>query len=366
MAGHLGHERGRLIPLEVKQMAITLIDEAVRAGARQSRACVTIGVSCRTLRRWRSAPTLQDQRKGAPRKPCPHALTPQEKAAIVAACNSHEHQSLPPSQIVPRLADQGVYLASESSFYRVLREYGQAYRRGRAQPPRSVARPQAWVARAPLQVWSWDITFLPTTVRGQFYRLYLVLDVYSRMIVGWEVHVDERAEHAATLITKACMRHGVRREQLVLHADNGSPMKGATMLATLQRLGIMPSFSRPSVSDDNPYSEALFRTLKYSPAYPKKPFADLAEARTWVHRFVHWYNHEHRHSSIRFVTPAQRHTGLERQILAARKAVYDTAKRTLPARWNGRTTRNWEPVGTVWLNPSTDGQEGSSNLKAAA
>jgi len=352
--------------VNVKQMALTLIDEAVLAGARQSRACSAIGMSCRTLRRWRRAPMLEDQRKGAPRKPCTHALTPREKAAILAACNSREHQSLPPSQIVPRLADQGIYLASESSFYRVLREYGQAYRRGRAQPPRSVARPQAWVARAPLKVWSWDITFLPSRIRGQFYRLYLVLDVYSRMIVGWEVHPDERAQHAATLITKACLRHGVRREQLVLHADNGSPMKGATMLATLQRLGIMPSFSRPTVSDDNPYSEALFRTLKYTPAYPRKPFASLEDARRWVLRFVTWYNTEHRHSAIKFVTPAQRHYGQEAVLLERRHRAYEAARQAMPQRWKGRPTRDWRPATEVWLNPEKESTPAQRNLENAA
>src|SRR5690606_14766319 len=189
-------------------------------------------------------------------------------------------------------------LASESTFYRVLREHDQANRRGNAQPPRVVPKPLAWVAHAPLQTWSWDITFLPTAVRGEFYRLYMIMDVYSRMIVGWEVHYDELAEHAAALISKACLRHRVRRDELVLHADNGSPMKGATMLATLQKLGVVPSFSRPSVSDDNAYSEALFRTLKYTPAYPKKPFTSIEQARAWVHRFVTWYNTEHRHSGI--------------------------------------------------------------------
>src|SRR5690606_33448125 len=269
--GHLGHERGRLIPLEMKQMAMVLINEAVQAGARQSKACAVLGLTCRTLRRWRAAESLIDRRKGALRRPCYHALGVAEKEEILATCNRPEYQSLPPSQIVPRLADKGLYLASESTFYRVLREHGQANRRGRAQPPRTVPKPHAWLASAPLKTWSWDITFLPTAVRGQFYRLYMVMDVYSRMIVGWEIHEDERAEHAAMLITKACLRHRVRQDALVLHADNGSPMKGATMLATLQRLGIVPSFSRPAVSDDNAYSEALFRTLKYSPAYPKKP-----------------------------------------------------------------------------------------------
>ncbi len=350
----------------MKQMAITLIEEAVIAGARQSRACAVLGLACRTLRRWRSADTLVDKRKGAERRSCPQALSEQQKQELLAACNRPEYQSLPPSQSVPRLADRGIYLASESTFYRVLREHGQANRRGRARPPRTLPRPQAWVARAPQKTWSWDITFLPTAVRGQFYRLYLVLDVYSRMIVGWEVHHDERAEHAATLITKACLRHEVRQNELVLHADNGSPMKGATMLATLQRLGILPSFSRPAVSDDNPYSEALFRTLKYTPAYPKKPFGCIEQARQSVLRFVTWYNTEHRHSAIKFVTPAQRHYGQEKALLAHRKAVYEAAKRTMPQRWKGRPTRDWQPITEVWLNPDKQHTTADQSLESAA
>lgn len=133
-----------------------------------------------------------------------------------------------------------------------------------------VAKPKALIARAPNQVWSWDITYLTAAIKGAFYRLYMVLDIYSRKIVGWEVHHDELASHAAQLITKASRRERVVRDALGLHADNGSPMKGATMLATLQNLGILPSFSRPSVSNNNPYSESLFRTLKYTPAYPHK------------------------------------------------------------------------------------------------
>lgn len=192
------------------------------------------------------------------------------------------------------------------------------------------------------------------------------MDVYSRMIVGWEIHEDERADHAAALITKACLRHRVRQDKWVLHADNGSPMKGATMLATLQRLGIVPSFSRPAISDDNPYSESLFRTLKYTPAYPKKPFATIDQARQWVLRFVTWYNTEHRHSGIKFVTPAQRHYGAEKVILMNRKAVYEAAKRAMPERWKGRKTRNWRPVQEVWLNPQNDDSGQAQEVRRAA
>jgi len=204
--------------------------------------------------------------------------------------------------------------------------------------------------------WSTHLTFLATAITGIFYRLYLVMDIYSRKIVGWEIHENETADHASLLIRKACLAEGIREQSLVLHSDKGSPMKGATMLATLQKLGVVPSFSRPSVSNDNPYSESLFGTMKYTPAFPSKPFASLEAARDWVYDFVHWYNEEHHHSGIQFVTPAQRHSGAERLILANREVVYQAAKRRNPERWS-RGTRNWAPVGEVWLNPDNQDVE---------
>lgn len=337
-----------------RQRAIELIDEAVAAGARCFCACEILEIDVRTLQRWKRATRLAvpgDQRKAAAQARTPaNALTPAERAEIVRVSNLPEYSSLPPSQIVPRLADAGRYLASESSFYRVLRDVGQVNRRGAAEPPRTMAKPKGFCATAPNQVWSWDITFLASSVRGQFYRLYMIEDIFSRKVVGWEVHTEESADHASVLISKACLAEGVPLGQLVLHADNGSPMKGATMLATLQRLGVVPSFSRPSVSDDNPYSESLFRTLKYTPAYPRKPFESIEAARRWVYEFVAWYNYEHRHSAIKYVTPAQRHAGLDGELLAQRKALYEAAKAKRPQRWAG-PTRNWARAGEVWLNP---------------
>lgn len=200
------------------------------------------------------------------------------------------------------------------------------------------------------QVWSWDITYLPTVIRGRFLRLYLVMDVWSRRIVGWEVHDDEIAERAATLIQRICAESGIDPTGLVLHSDNGKPMRGNTMIATLQWLGIVPSFSRPHVCNDNPYSEALFRTLKHTPAYPRLPFTSTDAARQWVARFVSWYNTVHRHSAIRYVAPDQRHTGADVAILARRRAVYDRARRRMPGRWSG-PIRNWTPIAAVVLNP---------------
>ena len=353
-----------------RQMAIELIDEACAAGARQARACAVLEIDVRTLRRWqqqqRDEQRLVDRRRetAADRVPA-NKLSPEERARILTVCNAPAYQSLPPSQIVPRLADEGEYLASESTFYRVLREADQQHRRGRAQVPRQVPKPQGFKAEGPNQVYSWDITYLAAAIRGTFYRLYLVEDIFSRKIVGWEVHEEETAAHASQLIRKACLAEGIHAAGLVLHSDNGGPMKGATMLATLQRLGVVPSFSRPSVSDDNPYSESLFRTLKYTPAYPNQPFESLTAAREWVHRFVQWYNEEHRHSAICYVTPGQRHRGEDAAILADRKRLYEAAKQAHPERWSGET-RDWTPINEVWLNPPRDQEsEGPAATKVA-
>ena len=206
------------------------------------------------------------------------------------------------------------------------------------------------------QLWSWDITYLPTAVRGRFLRLYLVLDIWSRRIVGWDVHEHEVATHAATLIQRICAESDVDPKGLVLHSDNGKPMRGSTMVTTLQWLGIVPSFSRPHVCNDNPYSEALFRTLKHTPVYPRLPFADREAARRWVARFVSWYNREHRHSAIRYVTPDERHSGADVAILARRHALYERARSRRPERWP-RQTRNWTPIGLVVLNPEPTNRE---------
>ena len=187
-------------------------------------------------------------------------------------------------------------------------------------------------------------------MRGSYLYLYLVMDVWSRRIVGWRIAERESADVAAVLMTQSCAEGGIDPRGLVLHSDNGTPMRGSTMISTLQWLGVVPSFSRPHVSDDNPYSEALFRTLKHTPAYPRLPFADLACANRWVARLVDWYNGKHRHSAIRYVTPDQRHLGHERAILKNRHELYERARRVNPERWSG-STRNWLPVGLVVLNP---------------
>ena len=343
-----------MISASDRQQAVELIDEARRAGARLKPACQTLGLEVRTYQRWTHGGGVRSDGRPDATRPVPaNKLSDAERAQVLATCHSPAHANLTPMQIVPRLADQGLYLASEATFYRVLREHGEQTHRGRAQPPRPASAPPRLCAQAPCQIWSWDISWLPGPVKGLFFYLYLIVDLHSRKIVGWEVHQVESAEHAATVVQRAVLAEQCVGRPIVLHADNGSPMKGEALLATLYRLGVATSYSRPRTSNDNPYSEALFRTCKYRPDYPAGGFASLDQARQWVHGFVEYYNYLHRHSAIQFVTPAQRHRGEDVEILAQRQQVYEQARDRHPQRWAGKI-RNFEPAGDVWLNPSAE------------
>jgi transposase InsO family protein len=324
------------------------IDEAVAAGARLSAACELVGLDERTVQRWRARPDGEDRRRGPISRPA-NALTAEEEAEIVALVTSKEFVGLSPHQIVAKLADMGIYVASEASIYRLLRRRQLLRHRDRSRP-RTRRRPREHVATGPNQVWAWDITYLPAGVRGMFWYLYSIVDVWSRKIVGWAVHDVQSDALAAQLAEDACRREAVEPGRLVLHADNGGAMKGKTMLVKLEELGVIPSFSRPRVSDDNPFAEALFRTMKYRPSYPDKPFLTVEDARRWVAGFVAWYNDDHQHSGIRFVTPSERHDGRETAILAHRHRVYLEARARRPSRWS-RHTRDWTPIAVVRLNP---------------
>jgi putative transposase len=334
-----------------RERTVSLIKEAVASGARKQLACEEAGINLRTYQRWTSdvEGVKADGRPRAKRPEPRHKLSEEERAKILAVTNSEEFKSLPPSQIVPALADQGRYIASESSFYRVLREADQQHHRGRSKAP---AGKEATTHRAtgPNQLWCWDITWLPGPARGAYFYLYLILDVFSRKVVGWEIHNEELSELASELVRKACLREGTHGSPLVLHSDNGSPMKGSALLETLYQLGVMTSYSRPRVSNDNAYAESIFRTCKYRPDYPYGGFANLDEARTWVLSFVSWYNQDHKHSGLKFISPEQRHNGQWSDVMDNRKVVYKAAKERNPARWSG-DIRDWDLPGEVWLNP---------------
>jgi putative transposase len=351
-----------------RQALMGLIQEACDAGARLQPACAQIGLSARTVQRWQRPEVGDGDRRVAglhERAEPANKLSEAERKAAMAVLNGDEFKNLPPSQIVPRLADQGRYIASESTLYRLLHQAGQMRHRRLERAPQKRSKPRALTATRPGQIFCWDITYLPTCVRGIHFYLYLFVDLFSRKIVGWQVFDCESAELAAGLLRDICAKQGIRAGQLVVHSDNGSPMKGQTMLATMQRLGVAPSRSRPSVSNDNPYSESLFRTLKYRPELPVKPFEDLLQARRWATRLVRWYNEEHRHSAIGFVTPSQRHAGQDMDLLANRAVVYELARQANPQRWS-KQTRDWSYVDHVNLNPETPNTKETEAYKKAA
>ncbi len=318
-------------------------------GARMETACKVLGVAPRTLQRWQGRST-GDARRGPKTAPA-HQLSDSEKDRIVQLVTQPAYRNLSPEQAVAKLASEGTYVCSERSLRRILKARRLDTYRQRSKPVRCRNRPHQYAAHEPLRVLSWDITYLRSaTVRGGFFYLYLFIDIWSRRIVGAEVHEAQQTELASALLSKVCRENAIDTEQLVVHADNGAPMKGATMLATMQFLGITPSFSRPSVSDDNAFVESLFRHLKYAPAYPRHGFADIEEARAWVARFVHWYNHEHLHSAIGLVTPDDRHHGRDLAILQARRETYALAQLQNPRRWTG-APRAWHRPAVVTLNP---------------
>jgi len=354
--------------LEQRQNLLSLIEQACADGARLSSACAQIGLTARGVQRWRRPAASQgDLRVSGMRcyvRPA-NKLSDPERRAVLDVLNSDEYKDLPPSQVVPRLADKQVYLAGESTMYRLLHEAGQLKHRRAERAPQKRSKPRALKATQPDQIYCWDITYLPTQVRGQHFYLYLFEDIFSRKIVGWQVFDSESAERASQLLQDICARLKIAPDQLTVHSDNGSPMKGETMLATMQRLGVAHTRSRPAVSNDNPYVESIFRTLKYRPQLPVKPFEDLLAARRWVAELAHWYNDEHRHSAIGFVTPAQRHAGLDQEMLSRRAQVYASARRRHPLRWS-KQARQWDYVDAVHLNPDTPATKETETIQKAA
>lgn len=346
-----------MIRLEDRRRVADDVAQAHAAGARLAPACELVGIDARTLQRWKADDGLLvgDGRPLADHPQPAHALSEAERAQIVRVANEPRFAEVPPARIVPMLADEGVYLASESTFSRVLRAQGQTQHRGRARAPQKSRPPSTHVATAPNQVWCWDLTFLPARIAGQWFYLYLILDLYSRKIIGFEVHDTDDGDHAAHLLRRTALAEGThaQADKPVLHGDNGATLKATTVLAMLHWLGVRPSYSRPRVSDDNAFVEALFRTAKYRPEFPDQGFDTLDQARAWAAQFVRWYNHEHRHSGIDYVTPAQRHSGEHHAILAARHALYTRAREANPRRWS-RHTRDWTPEMAVTLNPERD------------
>lgn len=324
-----------------------MIRETCNAGARIKLACEILEINIRTLQRWEKETSLKDKRCGPITAPG-NKLTEGEREHLLKVVNSTAYRHQSPNQIVPNLADKEDYIGSESTIYRVLRAEKMLKHRS-ASRPRVHRKPDELSATRPNELWSWDITYLASNIRGKYFYLYLFLDIFSRKIVGFDVYDEQSAEHAASVVSKTYLAEGISQGEVTLHSDNGGPMKGSMMLAKLEMLGIAASFSRPSVSNDNPYSESMFKTLKYCPQYPNKPFTSTEDALAWVEPFVDWYNNVHQHSGIKFVTPAARHAEKDREILEKRKLVYKLAKEKNPNRWS-KQTRNWDRIEEVSLN----------------
>ena len=343
--------------LELRKQIIGLIKQARKDGARLNSACETVHIDPATYRRWQRDNVVVSDQRAVAKRPTPISkLTQAEKKIILLTCHLPEFQSLPPSQIVPTLADLGRYVGSESSFYRVLREADEQHNRGRAKPRNKRAKPDEYQTTGPNQCWTWDVTWLKSPTNGLFYYLYMMVDVFSRKITAWEVYETECGELASQLLKRGVLAEGCASTLECLHADNGSIQKSSTLRAAMEWLGVEPSYSRPRVSNDNAFSEALFRTTKYRPDFPHEGFESLAAARQWCKDFVHWYNEEHKHSAIKFVTPAQRHRGEDIQVLKKRDELYQKARAENPSRWSG-TTRNWERPEVMTLNPDKKQEE---------
>ena len=347
-----------MISLKEKNETLNLIKEAMEAGVRKMNACECIGISIRTHQRWERA-CADDARKGSSRK-VPRKLTEEERQKVKAIACSPEYKDLNPYEIVAILAEKGLYIASERTFYRILGDDGLLHHRGNQKPRTKNAVPDELVADGPNQVWSWDITWMKTDVRGLFYYAYVIIDIWSKDIIGWEIHDREDDELAAAMFRRLKVRHNMKG--LFLRSDNGNPMKGATMLMTLYHLGVIPSYSRPRVSNDNPFIESLFKTVKYTAGYPRH-FTSIDHARNWMATFVNWYRTEHRHSAIGYVTPEQRRTGDYKKIFEKRNETLAAAKIKNPERW-GKKQRVWGCEEKVYLNPAK-GVEPKKNLKTA-
>ena len=325
------------------------------------RALRALGGSSATWYR-RRAPRLPGalRRRAVP----PLALLASERQNIVATLTSARFADVTPYTAYARLLDEdGTYLASVRTFYRVLAAEGLVQERRNQLVHPAHLKPEL-VATGPNQVWSWDITRLRSTMKWQFFYLYVLIDIFSRYVVGWLVAGAENAGRARALIEETCEKYGIARDTLTLHSDRGSPMRAKTTAELFVDLGVAASFSRPRVSNDNPFSEAQFKTLKYRPEFPGR-FAGIAHARTHLRQFFAWYNEEHRHSGIGFMTPASVHFGRASAVDAQRRRVLQAAYAAHPERFKGRVPTPPALPEIVGINlPKTQSTETTDDLTA--
>jgi putative transposase len=315
-------------------------------------ACVAVG-RARASHYRRLKPCRTTERK--PRPAPPNKLTDEEVEAVLAVLRSERFADCSPAQVYFTLLDEGVYLASESSYYRILRANNEVRERRRQATHPAKVKPEL-VADRPLVVWSWDITKLKGPKRGEYYDLYVVLDIFSRYVVAWCVAPSESGELAKELIADAVARHRVPPDQLTIHADRGSSMTSNPVTELLTFLGIGRSHSRPHVSNDNPYSEAQFKTLKYCPTFPER-FGCIQDARAFCEAFFASYNHEHRHSGIGYHTPASVHYGTAEEVRSQRAETLDAAYAANPVRFSHRRPQPPKLPTVAWINEPVPAEE---------
>jgi putative transposase len=315
------------------------------------RAATISGVSRSGFYRKLRPPQFGPRR---PRSSPVNALSPEQTAEVLAVLRSPEFCESAPAQVWARLLDRGVYLCSIATMYRILRAVGEVGDRRRQRTHPASKKPEL-CARRPLEVWSWDITKLRTDTRGKYFELYVIIDIYSRFVVGWTVAERETGRHAKNFIARTYRQQGVKPGELTLHSDRGASMTSKTVAQLLVDLGVDRSLNRPHTSNDNPYSEAAFKTLKYCPAFPDR-FDSIGHARRFCTTFFEYYNHQHYHSGIALLTPATVHNGCVRNVQAARARVLNTAYTTHPERFSRRPRPLRMPTRT-WINdPSREAQ----------
>ena len=306
--------------------------------------CAAFGVPRATYYRHRAPVHGPKQKRPSP----PRRLPDTERAAVLETLNEERFAALAPAEVYAALLEEGRYLCSVRTMHRILEENAASRERRNQLRHPTYKRPEL-LASAPNQLWSWDITKLRGPAKWTYYYLYVILDVYSRYIVGWMVAHREQASLAKKLIAETCKRQGIERDTLTLHADRGSSMTSKAVALLLADLGVTKTHSRPHVSDDNPYSEANFKTYKYRPGFPDR-FGSLQDARSFTGDFVHWYNEEHHHSALALLTPSDVHHGRVDACIAQRQAVLERAFVAHPERFVRGIPNVPRPPTKVWIN----------------
>ncbi len=307
-----------------------------------SALCAALGEPRSSLYRSRKPRT-----EGSPPRQSPRRLTETEERQVLDALNSERFQDTAPGEAYSTLLDESIYLCSERTMYRILSRHDQNVIRHQA-APRTYKKPEL-LATAPNEVWSWDITKLRGPVKWTFFYLYKIIDIYSRCVVGWLVALRESADLAKDLIAESCRKQGIKPDSLTIHADNGGPMKAHTYAQLLTDLGVANSHSRPSVSNDNPFSEAAFKTLKYRPGYPER-FGSIEDARSYCREFFTWYNTNHRHSGIAMLTPESVHYQTHKEVLSIRAKTLGNAYLLHPERFVKGVPIVQQVPSEVWIN----------------